>query len=73
MGGVTAVSFSQRIELGESDAAAQAMTTEMRARLVGMLVIARYPSKCWRVQLLEAGWTFSKVRRDRGNAPSFSC
>ncbi len=43
----------------------QAMTAEMRARLVGKLAISRYPSKGWHVQLLEARWTSGKVRRDR--------
>ena len=41
-------------------------TDEIRAWLVGMLAITRYSSAGgWRVQKLEAGWTFGEVRRDR--------
>ncbi len=40
-------------------------TDEMRALLVGMLAIARYPLGGWRVQQLKAGWTFGEVRKDR--------
>jgi hypothetical protein len=64
-GNVRAVNLCRSEVVGltsASESETQAMTAEMRALLVGMLAIARYPSKGWRVLLLEAGWTSGKVR-----------